>query len=99
MRRPGCGGGRAPPVNALDLELLDAIVATMGHLAGPVVVTGAGKCFSAGVDLRAIVDGGSEYTDRFITSLSSTTPRRWLLRSTGMPLRAAACWPWPRTCA
>ena len=60
-----------PPVNALDLELLDAIVATMGHLGGPVVVTGAGKCFSAGVDLRAIVDGGSEYTDRFITSLSA----------------------------
>jgi len=59
-----------PPVNALDLELLDAIVATMGHLDGPVVITGAGKCFSAGVDLRAISDGGSEYTDRFITSLS-----------------------------
>ena len=60
-----------PPVNALDVELLDAIVATMGHLDGPVVVTGAGKCFSAGVDLQAIVDGGSEYTDRFITSLSA----------------------------
>ena len=80
-------------VNALDLELLDAIVATMGHLDGPVVVTGAGKCFSAGVDLRAIVDGGSEYTDRFIPrcprpySLSSTTPRRWSLWSTGMPSR------------
>lgn len=59
-----------PPVNALDLELLDAIVATMGHLDGPVVITGAGRCFSAGVDLRAISDGGSEYTDRFITSLS-----------------------------
>jgi enoyl-CoA hydratase len=59
-----------PPVNALDLELLDAIVETMGHLDGPVVITGAGRCFSAGVDLRAISDGGSEYTDRFITSLS-----------------------------
>jgi enoyl-CoA hydratase len=59
-----------PPVNALDLELLDAIVATMGHLDGPVVITGACRCFSAGVDLRAISDGGSEYTDRFITSLS-----------------------------
>jgi enoyl-CoA hydratase len=59
-----------PPVNAIDLELLDAIVATMGHVHGPVVITGAGRCFSAGVDLRAISDGGSEYTDRFITSLS-----------------------------
>src|SRR6476660_2802260 len=52
-----------PPVNALDIELLDAVVATMGHFDGPVVVTG--------VDLRAIVDGGSEYTDRFLTSLSA----------------------------
>ena len=43
----------------------------MGHLDGTVDVTGAGKCFSAGVDLRAIVDGGAEYTDRFITSLSA----------------------------
>jgi enoyl-CoA hydratase len=60
-----------PPVNAVDLELLDAIVATMQHVDGPVVVTGAGKCFSAGVDLRAIIDGGSEYTDRFMTSLSA----------------------------
>ena len=58
-------------MNALDLELLDAVVATMGHLDGPVLVTGAGNCFSAGVDLRAILDGGSEYTDRFITSLSA----------------------------
>jgi enoyl-CoA hydratase len=60
-----------PPVNALDLELLDAIIATMRQVHGPVVLTGAGKCFSAGVDLRAILDGGSEYTERFITSLSA----------------------------
>ena len=48
-----------PPVNALDLGLVDDAVATMGSLEGPIVVTGAGKCFSAGVDLRAIVDGGA----------------------------------------
>lgn len=59
-----------PPVNALDLDLLDAVVATMHSIDGPVVITGAGKCFSAGVDLRAIIDGGSEYTDRFVTALS-----------------------------
>ena len=46
-----------PPVNALDLELVEDAVATLGGLEGPVVVTGAGKCFSAGVDLRAVVDG------------------------------------------
>ncbi len=59
-----------PPVNALDLDLLDSVIAAMRRIDGPVVITGAGKCFSAGVDLRAIVDGGSEYTHRFMASLS-----------------------------
>ena len=60
-----------PPVNALDLDLLDDVIVTMRGLDGPVVITGAGRCFSAGVDLSAIVDGGAEYTDRFMTSLSA----------------------------
>lgn len=59
-----------PPVNALDLDLLEAIIASMRGVEGPVVLTGAGRCFSAGVDLRAIVDGGAEYADRFVTALS-----------------------------
>ena len=58
-----------PPVNALDLDLVEDAVATLGSLEGPVVVTGAGKCFSAGVDLRAVVDGGREYTDRFLDAM------------------------------
>jgi enoyl-CoA hydratase len=59
-----------PPVNALDLDLLDVIIASMRNIQGPVVITGAGRCFSAGVDLRALVDGGSEYAERFVTALS-----------------------------
>jgi enoyl-CoA hydratase len=59
-----------PPVNALDLELLDSVVATMRRAKGPLVITGAGKCFSAGVDLRALADGGSQYIDRFVAALS-----------------------------
>jgi enoyl-CoA hydratase/carnithine racemase len=59
-----------PPVNALDLELLEVIIASMRNIEGPVVITGAGRCFSAGVDLRAIVDGGAEYAERFVTALS-----------------------------
>jgi enoyl-CoA hydratase/carnithine racemase len=59
-----------PPVNALDLDLLDVITATMRNVEGPVVITGAGRCFSAGVDLRALVDGGAEYAERFVTALS-----------------------------
>jgi enoyl-CoA hydratase len=60
-----------PPVNALDLDLLDDVIVAMRGLDGPVVITGAGRCFSAGVDLPAIVDGGADYTDRFMTSLSA----------------------------
>ena len=50
-----------PPVNAIDLDLLDVIIATMRNVEGPVVITGAGRCFSAGVDLRALVDGGAAH--------------------------------------
>ena len=59
-----------PPVNALDLDLLDRIIASMRNVEGPVVITGAGRCFSAGVDLRAIVEGGAEYAERFVVALS-----------------------------
>ena len=59
-----------PPVNALDLDLLEVIIASMRNVEGPVVLTGAGQCFSAGVDLRAIVDGGAEYAERFVIALS-----------------------------
>jgi enoyl-CoA hydratase len=60
-----------PPVNALDLELLDDLIVTMRGVDGPVVLTGTGRCFSAGVDLKAVTDGGAEYTDRFLTALSA----------------------------
>jgi enoyl-CoA hydratase len=35
------------------------------------VLTGAGSCFSAGVDLRAIIDGEPAYTDRFLATVSA----------------------------
>ncbi len=59
-------------VNALDLELLQAITATMGDMADAraVVITGAGRAFSAGVDLRRVVDGGAEYVREFLPALS-----------------------------
>jgi enoyl-CoA hydratase len=59
-------------VNALDLELLDALVGAMGELADvPVVLTGTGKVFSAGVDLRRVVDGGPAYVAEFLPRLSA----------------------------
>lgn len=59
-------------VNALDLELLRAITETMREVesAGAVVLTGAGRAFSAGVDLRRIVDGGIPYAEEFLPALS-----------------------------
>ena len=59
-----------PPVNAFDLGLVDDAVATVRGIQGPIVLTGAGACFSAGVDLRAIIDGGADYTDRFLAAIS-----------------------------
>jgi enoyl-CoA hydratase/carnithine racemase len=61
-------------VNALDVELLEELAGALGELrhAGgePLVVTGAGKVFSAGVDLNRVVDGGGDYTDRLVPALS-----------------------------
>jgi enoyl-CoA hydratase len=60
-----------PPVNAFDLGQVDDAVATVRSIKGPIVLTGAGSCFSAGVDLRAIIDGGPDYTDRFLTAIAA----------------------------
>jgi enoyl-CoA hydratase len=35
------------------------------------VITGAGRAFSAGVDLNRVVDGRADYTDRLIPALSN----------------------------
>lgn len=63
-----------PPVNALDVELCTAVAE---GLRGPrvdgaraVVLTGAGRVFSAGVDLRSVVSGGAEYPRRLLPALT-----------------------------
>jgi len=59
-------------VNALDTDLLRAITRAMKDLdpAAPVVITGHGSAFSAGVDLKRIVDGGEAYVREFLPALS-----------------------------
>ena len=61
-------------VNALDTELLRAITAAIGDLdpAAAVVITGHGSAFSAGVDLKRIVDGGQPYVREFLPALTET---------------------------
>ncbi|OBH59983.1 enoyl-CoA hydratase [Mycobacterium sp. E2479] len=62
------------PVNAQDVELLEELVSAVRELArsgaGALVVTGAGRAFSAGVDLNRVVQGGTGYTDRLVPALS-----------------------------
>ncbi|HVK25996.1 MAG TPA: enoyl-CoA hydratase/isomerase family protein [Actinokineospora sp.] len=58
-------------VNALDLELCDAVSRTIVALeADAVVLAGASRAFSAGVDLRRVVDGGADYVAAFLPALS-----------------------------
>lgn len=63
------------PVNALDMELLAAIRTTFLELDGGghvgVVLTGAGRAFSAGVDLWRVVDNGPSYVEEFVPLLAA----------------------------
>ncbi|MGH7750863.1 MAG: enoyl-CoA hydratase-related protein, partial [Candidatus Dormibacteria bacterium] len=59
-------------VNALDAELLRAATATMRELAAApaIVFTGHDGVFSAGVDLKRVLDGGPDYAAELIDLIS-----------------------------
>ncbi len=59
--------------NALDLDFCDALTTRFAELrtsaAKAVVLTGQGKMFSAGVDLKRLNDGGADYIAKFLPAL------------------------------
>jgi len=59
--------------NALDVEFCEALAARFMELrksdAKAVVVTGRGKIFSAGVDLKRLSEGGADYIRKFLPAL------------------------------
>jgi enoyl-CoA hydratase len=59
-------------VGALDVELLDDLTDAVTTSGTALVITGSGACFSAGVDLRRILDGGPSYTEQLLAALSRT---------------------------
>jgi enoyl-CoA hydratase/carnithine racemase len=67
-------------VNALDVELLDALTATIEKVADSgaraVVLYGTGSTFCAGVDLRRVLAEGEDYAQALITALARTF-RAW----------------------
>ncbi len=68
--------------NALDVELcrgLDAALADAEGREGPLVLTGTGSMFSAGVDLFRVVDGGRDYIAQFLPALSELFLRLFML--------------------
>ena len=54
----------------MDAELLHALTDAVTASDRALVLTGTGSAFSAGVDLRRILDGGRPYTEEFLTALS-----------------------------
>lgn len=66
--------------HALDVDLLERLDRALTDLAADdachaMVLTGTGRIFSAGVDLKAVLDGGDAYLDRFLPLLRTTLTR------------------------
>ena len=57
--------------NTLDMELCNAVVEAFEHAgdARAVVLTGAGRIFSAGVDLFRVLEGGKRYIEAFVPAM------------------------------
>ena len=60
-----------PPVNALDVETLDALSDALegAEEADAIILTGAGSAFSAGADLRKVLEANAAEVDAGIVAL------------------------------
>lgn len=69
-------------VNALDLELCEALEQSLDELAKSsakaLVLTGTGTTFSAGVDLFRLLEDGQDYVLKFVPALTSVLERLFL---------------------
>lgn len=65
--------------SALDLELLEELCTAMDEFeassARACVLTGTGSIFSAGVDLKRLLEGGTEYINAFLPALDRAMSR------------------------
>lgn len=66
-----------PPANALDLDATDAVAKVFAELAGDdavgaAVLTGEGKAFCAGLDLKRVPQYGADEQDRLLDALNRT---------------------------
>lgn len=72
-----------PPVNAMSLELLDELVPVLERIAADapaaVVIAGRERCFSAGVDLKAVGGYGADEQRRMVSGIN-----RMVLATYGM---------------
>ncbi len=64
-----------PPVNAIDIELLHDVIETLREIeaeggAKALVLTGAGPCFSAGLDLKAIPQYAKDQQRELVSSIN-----------------------------
>lgn len=74
-----------PPVNAMDLDAVLALEATFGEIAAApppagLVLTGAGRAFSAGVDTRAFGGYGADDRSAMVLGITRMIGRLYALR-------------------
>ena len=70
--------------SALDLEFANALSEQFAAEAGkpePLVLTGTGRIFSAGVDLIRLLESGDDYIDDFLATLDTCFERLFVLKS------------------